>query len=360
MNPTSVTVDRGNQVSAAVEEIFGSGILDVEIGTIAALTRRAEIGAIFLFGNDLTFGDGGAASQPPRNRFLLPNISREGQEPFTGVHFFNPSEEADTEIRASLYDGAGEMVSSADRSLGPRGTISESAETFFAVDLEDFQDGYIRGQLRPVRGWCRFRRLETKRRSITLRGRRLLCENRLMGSPTLVSGPGLETELNLINSDESENPKDAEFRVSVFDDQGQALLAPVDFVLEPREQRVVDLSVLFGLSSTEVLTGSLEIELLNAFLGPFLIVPSINGSVRFKSLDGRYSATIPLFGCRIRSPSTPMWHRIRVSLPAWPSKTGRGLRLTGPWRRLMRLVTLLGTLNLHSIRVPGWSNSFLN
>ena len=31
-------------------------------------------------------------------------------------------------------------------SLGPRGTISESAETFFAVDLEDFQDGYIRGR----------------------------------------------------------------------------------------------------------------------------------------------------------------------------------------------------------------------
>ena len=69
----------------------------------------------------------------------------------------------------------------------------------------------------------------------------------------------------------------------------------MDFVLEPREQRVVEFSVLFGLSATEVLTGSLEIELLNAFLGPFLVVPSINGSVRFKSVDGRYSATIPLF-----------------------------------------------------------------
>ena len=291
VNPASVTVDRGDQVSVVVEEIFGSGILDVEIGTIAALTRRAEIGAIFLFGDDLTFGDGGAASQPPRNRFLHPNISREGEEPFTVVHFFNPSEEADTEIRASLYDGAGEMVSLADRSLGPRGTISESAETFFAVDLEDFQDGYIRGQA-TGEGVVSFQTFGNEKTINHLAGQATSQRNQSYGVAHVGFGAGLETELNLINSDES---KDAEFRVSVFDDQGQALLAPVDFVLEPRKQRVVDVSVLFGLSSTEVLTGSLEIVLLNAFLGPFLVAPSINGSVRFKSVDGRYSATIPLF-----------------------------------------------------------------
>ena len=291
VNPASVTVDRGDQVSVAVEEIFGSGILDVEIETIAALTRRAEIGAIFLFGDDLTFGGSGAASQPPRNRFLLPNISREGEEPFTVVHFFNPSEEADTEIRASLYDGAGEMVASTDRSLGPRGTISESAETFFAVDLEDFQDGYIRGDA-TGEGVVAFQTFGNEKTINHLAGQATSLRKPSYGVAHIGFGAGLETELNLINSDGS---RDAEFRVSVFDDRGQAALAPVDFVLEPREQRVVEFSVLFGLSSTEVLTGSLEIELLNAFLGPFLVVPSINGSVRFKSVDGRYSATIPLF-----------------------------------------------------------------
>ena len=291
VNPASVTVDRGDQVSVAVEEVFGSGILDVEIGTIAALTRRAEIGAIFLLGDDLTFGDGGAASQPPRNRFLLPNISREGEEPFTVVHFFNPSEEADTEIRASLYDGAGETVSSTDRALGPRGTISESAETFFAVDLEDFQDGYIRGDA-TGEGVVAFQTFGNEKTINHLAGQATSLRKPSYGVAHIGFGAGLETELNLINSDES---RDAEFRVSVFDDRGQAALAPVDFVLEPREQRVVEFSVLFGLSSTEVLTGALEIELLNAFWGPFLVVPSINGSVRFKSVDGRYSATIPLF-----------------------------------------------------------------
>ena len=291
VNPASVTVDRGDQVSVVVEEVFGSGILDVEIGTIAALTRRAEIGAIFLLGDDLTFGDGGAASQPPRNRFLLPNISREGEEPFTVVHFFNPSEEADTEIRASLYDGAGETVSSTDRALGPRGTISESAETFFAVDLEDFQDGYIRGDA-TGEGVVAFQTFGNEKTINHLAGQATSLRKPSYGVAHIGFGAGLETELNLINSDKS---RDAEFRVSVFDDRGQAALAPVDFVLEPREQRVVEFSVLFGLSSTEVLTGALEIELLNAFWGPFLVVPSINGSVRFKSVDGRYSATIPLF-----------------------------------------------------------------
>ena len=291
VNPASVTVDRGDQVSVAVEEIFGSGILDVEIGTIAALTRRAEIGAILLFGNDLAFGDGGAASQPPRNRFLLPNISREGEEPFTVVHLFNPSEEADTEIRAALYGGAGEMVSSTDRSLGPRGTISESAETFFAVDLEDFQDGYIRGDA-TGEGVVAFQTFGNEKTINHLAGQATSLRRPSYGVAHAGFGGGFETELNLINSDES---KDSKFRVSIFDDRGQALLAPVDFVLEPRKQRIADLSVLFGLFSTEALTGSLEIELLNASRGPFLVAPSINGSVRFKSVDGRYSATLPLF-----------------------------------------------------------------
>ena len=244
-----------------------------------------------MFGDDLTFGDGGAASQPPRNRFLLPNISREGEEPFTVVHFFNPSEEADTEIRASLYDGAGEMVSSTDRSLEPRGTISESAETFFAVDLEDFQDGYIQGDA-TGEGVVAFQTFGNEKTINHLAGQATSLRKPSYGVAHVGFGAGLETELNLINSDES---KDAKFRVSIFDDRGQALLAPVDFVLEPRKQRIADLSVLFGLFSTEVLTGSLEIELLNAFLGPFLVAPSINGSVRFKSVDGRHSATLPLF-----------------------------------------------------------------
>ena len=37
-----------------------------------------------------------------------------------------------------------------------------------------------------------------------------------------------------------------------------------------------------------------------------------------------------------------MWHKIKASLPGWPSKTGRELRLTGPWKRSMRLGHFVG------------------
>ena len=242
VNPAFLPVGREEQVSVAVEEIFGSGILDVETATIAALTRRAEIGAIFLLGDEQTFGDGGAPSQP-RNRFLLPNISREGEGPFTIMHFFNPSEEAGIDIRVALYDGAGEMLSLAERPLGPRGTISESAETFFAVDLEDFQNGYIQGTA-TGEGVVAFQEFGNEKAINHLAGQATSLRRPSYGVAHIGFGGGLETELNLINSDES---KAAEFRVSVFDDQGQATLTPMEFVLEPREQRVVDLSVLFGL-----------------------------------------------------------------------------------------------------------------
>ena len=153
------------------------------------------------------------------------------------------------------------------------------------------QDGYIRGQA-TGEGVVAFQTFGNEKTINHLAGQATSLRKPSYGVAHLGFGAGLETELNLINSDES---RDAEFRVSVFDDRGQAALAPVDFVLAPREQRVVEFSVLFGLSSTEVLTGSLEIELLNAFFGPFLVVPSINGSVRFKSVDGRYSATTSAF-----------------------------------------------------------------
>ena len=290
-NPASVTVDRSNQVSVAIEEVFGTGILDAGTGTAAAMTRRADIGAIFLLGDDQTLSDAGRASQPALTRFLLSNISREGEEPFTVMHFFNPSEELSTEISATLYDSAGEVVSSIDRSLGPRETISESAEAFFAADLEDFQDGYIQGTA-TGEGVVAAQMFGNEETVNYLAAQATPLRKQSYGIAHIAFGGGLETELNLINSDKS---RKAKFRVSVFDDQGQALLTPMDLVLETRKQRVVDLSDLFGLSSADVFTGSLEIELRNAFPSPFLSLPSINGSVRFKGVGGRYSTAIPLF-----------------------------------------------------------------
>ena len=292
VNPVSLTIAGGDQISRLVENVFGPGILDVETGTIVARSRRAESGNFFLFGDDSTsLVDSGMAGQDLRKRFLFPRVFQEGEEPFTRVHFFNASQEVATEVTVSLHDGSGDVVSSTQRSLGPRETISESVASLFAVDPGDFQDGYIRGEATP-RGVVAFETFGNERTVNHLAAQATSLRRQFYGVAHIGVGAGLETELNLINSDDS---RVAEFRISVVDDLGQVVSDPVELVLEQRQQRVVDLSVLFGLSSTGVLTGSLEIELMDVFLGPFLIAPSVNGSVRFKSLDGRNSTTLPLF-----------------------------------------------------------------
>ena len=107
VNPASLTIAGGGQVSRLVENIFGPGIVEVETGTIVARSRRAESGNFFLFGDDTTAAlDGGRAVQELRKQFLLPHLFRQGQQPFTRVHLFNPSPETAAEFTLALHDGA--------------------------------------------------------------------------------------------------------------------------------------------------------------------------------------------------------------------------------------------------------------
>ena len=296
VNPASLTIAGGGQVSRLVENIFGPGIVEVETGTIVARSRRAESGNFFLFGDDSTVAlDGGRAVQELRKQFLLPHLSRQGRQPFTRLHLFNPSPETAAEITLTLHDGAGETVSSIQRSLGPRETISESVATLFDVDPEDFQDGYVRGE--ATEGVAASQTFGNEMTVNHLAAQATSVQQQFYGVAHIGVGAGLETELNLINSHDSRR---ATFRISVEDDLGQAVAGPAEFVLQPRQQRVLDLSVLFELPSTGVLVGSLEIELLDAFIGPFLRAASINGSVRLKRLDGRNSTALPLFRVQAR------------------------------------------------------------
>ena len=292
VNPASLTIAGGGQVSRLVENIFGPGILEVETGTIVARSRRAESGNFFLFGDDTTAAlDGGRAVQELRKQFLLPHLFRQGRQPFTRLHFFNPSPELAAELTLVLHDGADETVSSIQRSLGPRETISESVATLFDVDPEDFQDGYVRGEATPE-GVVASQTFGNEMTVNHLAAQAASLQGQFYGVAHVGVGAGLETELNLINSHDS---RQAKFRISVVDDLGQAVAVAAEFVLQPHQQRVVDLAVLFELPSTAVLIGSLEIELLDVFKGPYLFAPSINGSVRFKRVDGRSSTTLPLF-----------------------------------------------------------------
>ena len=63
------------------------------------------------------------------------------------MHLFNPSDAADTQIQVSLYDGAGERVSSDRPSSGSaRDDLPRVFGTFFAVELSDFLGGVHPGR----------------------------------------------------------------------------------------------------------------------------------------------------------------------------------------------------------------------
>ena len=296
VNPATVTIEGEGHVSALLENVFGTGITEVETGTIVARSRRGESGQFFLFGDDSSVAlDGGAAVREARTRFLLPKLAREGGQPFTRLHLFNPSPETASEVTLALHDSAGAQVASVERSLGPRETISGDAATLFDVDPLDFQGGYIRGT--ATEGVAASQTFGNEMAVNHLPAQSLALQHQSYGVAHVAVGAGLETELNLINSDDS---KLAEFRVTVVDDAGQTVAGPAEIDLQPQQQRVVDLSTLFELPPTGVLVGSLEIELANAFIGPFLNVAEVNGSVRLKRVDGRLSTALPLYRVQAR------------------------------------------------------------
>ena len=109
--------------------------------------------------------------------------------------------------------------------------------------------------------------------------------------PHFVVGSGFETELNLINVDPS---RTAVMQVSAFDDQGTPLgMGPVQVSLEPGGQAVLSLGSALGLSSQQLVGGSLRIDVEKVFTGPFGLVPFVIGSLRFKT--ALLSAALPLF-----------------------------------------------------------------
>ena len=65
VNPASLPVGQGEQISVAIEEVLGSGILDVETGTIAARTRdRSDLPAWGRSNSGRRWGSESTSAQP--------------------------------------------------------------------------------------------------------------------------------------------------------------------------------------------------------------------------------------------------------------------------------------------------------
>ena len=290
LNPATLRVLPRGQTWASVGDVFGASVLSADLAKISYQSNRAALATLFLIGDEKnTLLDGGTAGQARLKTFVLPSISREGEEPFTTVHVFNPSADSNLEVELTLFDLAGRVVASRVVALSPQGTVIQNLTALFGMDPATFSGGYIRGSAGGV-GVVAFETFGNEQSLNLLAAQPTPLHEQSYRIPHFAVGAGFDTELNLINTDSS---RSVTLRVSALDDQGNARLNPVQVSLGPLEQGIFNLSSLFGISSDELAVGSLRIdieEVLDSSLEP----ASVNGSLRLRSSDGRLSASLPL------------------------------------------------------------------
>ena len=291
-NPGMLIVPGGGQTSVLLVEVFGSEILSSSLTAVVSRSRRADTATLFLVGDEESnLLDGGTAAQDPLNKFVLPSVSREGESPFTTVHLFSPSVDADVDVELELYDWSGEVISSKTVSLAPRGSLVQDLEPLFDVELSAFSRGYVRGST-DGDGVLAFETFGNEQAINLLAAQRTSLRQASYRVAHFAVGEGFDTELNLLNVDPS---KGTTLTISAFDDQGDLLLSAKEISLPSGEQAILSLASLFGLSAGEFLVGSLFIEQENVFKGPFPSLPALSGSVRFAGPSGMLSASLPLF-----------------------------------------------------------------
>lgn len=290
LNPATLRVPPRGQTWASVGDVFGSSILSAGLGKISYQSNRAALATLFLIGDEKnTLLDGGTAGQTPLKTFILPSISREGEEPFTTLHVFNPSSDSSLEVELTLFDSTGRVVASRGVVLSPEGTVIQKVTALFGIDPAMFSGGYIRGSAGGD-GVVAFETFGNEQSLNLLSAQPLSPSGRSYSIPHFAVGGGFDTELNLINTDSS---RSVTLRVMALDDQGNARLNPVQVSLGPLEQGIFNLSSLFGISSDELAVGSLRVDIEDV-LDSSLEPTSVNGSLRLKSSDGRLSASLPL------------------------------------------------------------------
>ena len=290
LNPATLRVSSRGQTWASVGDVFGVGILSADLAKISYQSNRAALATLFLIGDEKnTLLDGGTAGEIPLKTFILPNISREGDLPFTTIHVFNPSADSNLEVELTLFDLTGRVVASRAVALSPQGTVIQNLTALFEIDPATFSGGYIRGSAGGD-GVVAFETFGNEQSLNLLGAQPTPLHEQSYRIPHFAVGGGFDTELNLINTDSS---RWVTLRISALDDQGNARLNPVQVSLGPLEQGIFNLSSLFGISSDELAVGSLRIDL-EEVLDSSLEPASVNGSLRLRSSDGRLSASLPL------------------------------------------------------------------
>lgn len=292
-NPVAWTVPQGTQKRvSSIDVIFGSGILNANLGTMVAKAKRTRPVSFFLTGNiQNTTLDGVTIARAPLSRFVLPYVIREGPSPYTALRIFNPSTDTVAKLSVVVRNASSDiLITSPEVSIGPRATLANQLSAIMNADLSQITGGYV--EVTSSQSVFAFEVFGNDS-ELNIINAQDYSAQQYCWIPHFAVGGGYETELDLINLGASGTVKT---KITAFDDAGNLIsgtgTVPVNF--DPLKQKTLNVASFLGINTSQLTVGSILVEVEPQAVGPFGVLPNIAGAVRFKSVGTGFSAALPL------------------------------------------------------------------
>jgi hypothetical protein len=268
INPRMITIPPGAQTALLGEQIHGLFLDDPRNGWIQAESTSSEVTGFFLDGDvDQTMLDGAVAAGETSTALFFDRAQRGaglfGTATYRNrINVINPNSSA-TEISLSLVDAEGNVVATANRTLGARGRIGEDITLLFPGIPQTQLTGYVR--LTSSLGVVGYQSLDSGGNVFALPAQTPSTATRLYSAQFASGGAGAIryfTEVNLINTADQSRTVEVLLVGSDGAPVG-GITNPATLSLAPRRQLQVRGEALFGLppaaGSATLFEGSLVI-----------------------------------------------------------------------------------------------------
>ena len=291
-NPASMTIAANQQTSGLLEDFFGSGIQNVNVGTILVKTTHAKVAALYMTGNNQNTNlDGGTIPSSTTN-FILPFVSIGNSPTLTNLGVFNSSASAESTLTLTVLDNQGNSFASKSIVLEPQETLSGGLSQIVGKDLSSVSGGYIEGSATQSGVYATVLYGDSAEINLLNANEPFYTQTRWI--PHFIAGGGYDTEIDLVNT---ETTRSASVQFNLFNDNGHALAGttPTTVTIAPLGKKTITVSSLLGSNPSQFVTGSLRMDVQPIWLGPVPIDVNVTGGIRFYSNSPTgYSTVLPI------------------------------------------------------------------
>jgi hypothetical protein len=288
-NPVTITLPANGQYARVATEIFGDGFNLVSGGMIEFVGQTSELKGFYMIGSISGLQlDGGNAEMNTATSWYIPIVFHQGSSPFNLLQIYNPGT-SQAAVNLKLLDAGGTQIATDSETVLAGVFLSRDIASLFRVNLTAFQGGYIQMDSDfPVVLQSFFgNALESN-----ILSAQYPSSSPLFFIPHFATGSLNSTELTLVNT----NSATAELTITLLDNSGNTIsqATPASLSISSNSQATRTLASLFPNLGSNLVTGSIRIDIQSSFVGPFPMGSRIMGVVRYANADGSASAAVPL------------------------------------------------------------------